>query len=92
MKNRVLFQEGGQVVRTRSRRGHVAFTVCAVVVLLGLNAWGTADELKVMQELADDQAAAAAFEAGRERGRAEMAQALPRGGCANINLTAQVRP
>lgn len=68
------------------------WTVGAVAVLLGLNAWGTADELKVEQALADDQALAQAFEAGRERGRQEMATALPRGGCAHLTHTAQVQP
>lgn len=68
MRNRFLFRDDGQVVRTRSAATDAAFAFGAMALLVGLLAWGHA----VDQRDAVDRA----FEAGEVVGRQAMAESV----------------
>jgi len=66
MFSRLMFRERGQVIRTHSTAREVAITVVVMVTVVLLLVWGHQV----------DRTTAEAFEAGRQVGRAEMADSV----------------
>lgn len=68
MLSRLMFREHGQVIRMHSTAREVAITVGVMVIVVMLLAWGQWIDMRASES--------AAFLAGREVGRAEMADSV----------------